>query len=102
MGLHRVRECMQYLARWDVATPPSVDSRYGSASNEAARIDIPHDEAMMFAMAGAAGFTIFPHIVAIVHTDPYVDLYHYYRRRTLAKVPRHFSFYYFFWQTGAS
>ena len=43
-----------------------------------------------------AGFTIFPHIVAIVHTDPYVDLYHYYRRRTLAKVPRHFSFFYIF------
>ena len=43
-----------------------------------------------------AGFTIFPHIVAIVHTDPYVDLYHYYHRWTLAKVPRHFSFFYFF------
>jgi hypothetical protein len=39
-----------------------------------------------------AGFTIFPHIVAIVHTDPYVDLYHYYRRRTVAEVPRHSTF----------
>ena len=48
-----------------------------------------------------AGFTISPHIAAIVQTDPYVDLYHYYRRRTLAEVPRHFSFFYFFWQTGA-
>jgi hypothetical protein len=38
------------------------------------------------------GFKIFPYIVALVHTAPYVDLYHYYRRRTLAKVPRHFSF----------
>ena len=43
-----------------------------------------------------AGFTISPHIAAIVQTDPYVDLYHYYRRRTLAKVPRHFSFFYIF------
>ncbi len=37
-------------------------------------------------------FKIFLYIVALVHTAPYVDLYHYYRRRTLAKVPRHFSF----------
>jgi len=36
-------------------------------------------------------FTIFPYIVALVHTAPYVDLYHHYRRRTLAKVPRHSS-----------
>ena len=51
-----------------------------------------------------AGFTIFPHIVAIVHTDPFVvDLYHHYRRRTHTEVPRHFSFFFtFFWQTGAS
>ena len=48
------------------------------------------------------GFTIFPYIVALVHTAPYVVLYHHYRRRTLAKVPRHFSFFTFFWQTGAS
>ena len=37
-------------------------------------------------------FTIFPYIVALVHTSPYVDLYDHYRRRTLAKVPRHSSF----------
>ncbi len=30
-------------------------------------------------------------IVALVHTAPYVDLYHHYRRRTLAKVPRQSS-----------
>ena len=44
-----------------------------------------------------AGFTIFPHIVAIVHTDPFVvDLYHHYRRRTHTEVPRHFSFFFTF------
>ena len=39
-----------------------------------------------------AGFTIFPHIVAIENTDPYVDLYNYYRRQTLVEVPRHSPF----------
>ena len=47
------------------------------------------------------GFTIFPYIVALVHTAPYVVLYHHYRRRTFAKVPRHSSFCPFFSQTGA-
>ena len=42
------------------------------------------------------GFTIFPYIVALVHTAPYVVLYHHYCRRTLAKVPRHFYFFHFF------
>jgi hypothetical protein len=45
---------------------------------------------------------LFPHIVAIVHTDPYVDLYHYYRRRTLAEVPRHSPFPPFFLSTEGS
>ncbi len=48
-------------------------------------------------------FTIFPYIVALVHTAPYVDLYHHYRRRTLAKVPRQSSIRPpLFSQTGAS
>ncbi len=42
-----MRECLKYLARWDVAYLPSVDFRYGSASDEAAWIDIPDDEAMI-------------------------------------------------------
>jgi hypothetical protein len=51
--------------------------------------------------SSTVGFTIFPYIVALVHTAPYVVLYHHYRRRTLAKVPRHSSFCPFFSQTGA-
>ena len=41
------------------------------------------------------GFMIFPYIVALVHTAPYVVQYHHYCRRTLAKVPRHFYFFHF-------
>ena len=47
-------------------------------------------------------FTIFPYIVALVHTAPYVDLYHHYRRRTLAKVPRHSSICPFFHKSELS
>ena len=35
--------------------------------------------------------------VAMVHKAPYVDLYHFHRRPTLPKVPRHSPFLFFFW-----
>ena len=61
-------------------------------------VDVQHNAALAIVTGGVqgeattAGFTIFLHIVAIVHTDPYLDLYHYFRMRTLTEVPRHSPF----------
>jgi hypothetical protein len=86
--------CLYNALRWLVVafsakqkeqrTPPAANQR----QHHLVYVYVSRQLGLISLIYRTAGCTIFPYFVAIVHTALYVDLYHYYRRWTLAKVPR--------------